>query len=73
MPESQKFRAADAEKSNDAVSKIRAVIDGLPIAVAASAIDVVRDDVHRQLQYGHGGFNAGNSGSVPPATAPPEK
>jgi len=57
MADTQRFHAADAEVSNDAVSQMRAILNGLPIAVAVSAADQVKDDVHRQLQFGHAQFS----------------
>ncbi len=58
MADTQRFHAADAEASNDAVAQMRAVLNGLPIAAAVSAADIVKDDVHRQLQFGHAQFAA---------------
>lgn len=51
MADTQKFSAQEANSSNDAVAKIRQLLDGVPIATAVSAVEIVRDDVHRQLQY----------------------
>jgi hypothetical protein len=56
MVDTQKFSKAEADASNAAVESIRGIIDQLPIAVAVSAVDIVRDDVHRQLQYGRAQF-----------------
>ncbi len=48
----QVFRADDARKANGVVEEIRRLLDNQPIAVAASIVDTVKDDVHRQLQFG---------------------
>ncbi len=59
MPnDTQRFHAADASASDEAVTQIRMILNGLPIAVAVSAADIVKDDVHRQLQFGHSQFAA---------------
>ena len=54
--ERQTYKADDSRLSNDAVEQMRAILNGLPIAVAVSAADTIKDDVHRQLQFGHIGF-----------------
>jgi hypothetical protein len=56
MADTQHFHADEATAANEAVATIRALLDGMPIAVAVSVVDTVKDDVHRQLQYGRSQF-----------------
>lgn len=56
--DTQHFHADDANKANQLVSQMRALLDGQPIAVAISAVEALKDDVHRQLQYGRAQFGS---------------
>lgn len=56
MADTQRFNLKDAIASDDVVRQMRVILSGLPIAVAVSAADIVKDDVHRQLQFGHSQF-----------------
>lgn len=58
MADTQRFHATDAIASDAAVAQMRAILNSLPIAVAVSAADIIKDDVHRQLQFGHAQFAA---------------
>ncbi len=47
----QRFRASDARKSNDLTEKIRVLLDGVPVAIAKSAVRSVLRDIDIQLSF----------------------
>ncbi len=47
----QKFRADDARKANELTEKIRALIDGVPVAIAKTAVRGVLRDIDVQLSF----------------------
>ncbi len=47
----QKFRASDARKANDLIEKIRTLLDGVPVAIAKTAVRGVLRDIDIQLSF----------------------
>lgn len=48
---SQKFRGDDARKTNALVEQLRALLEGQPVAIAVTAINIVKHDITAQLQF----------------------
>ena len=49
--EAQRFRADDARKTDALVEKMRALLDGVPVAIAVNAVGAVRRDLISQLSF----------------------